>query len=127
MPAAIETLTTEALSAALDGARRRQAVVAANIANAGTEGYVPLRLSFEARLSEARAGLREGSWLDAGALASVRAAVMAPAETREDAGPVQLDTEMGELARNAVAFQALLQGVSRHLSLLALAAADGRK
>ena len=40
---------------------------------------------------------------------------------------VQLDAEMAELASNSVHFQALLQGLSRHLSILALAAADGRK
>jgi flagellar basal-body rod protein FlgB len=40
---------------------------------------------------------------------------------------VQLDAEMSELARNAVEYQALVQGLSRHLGLMALAAADGRR
>jgi flagellar basal-body rod protein FlgB len=35
--------------------------------------------------------------------------------------------EVTELARNAVHFQALTQALSRHLGMLALAAADGRK
>jgi hypothetical protein len=34
---------------------------------------------------------------------------------------------MVELARNTVRFQALAQGMSRHLGLLALAAGDGRR
>jgi flagellar basal-body rod protein FlgB len=42
-------------------------------------------------------------------------------------GRVQLDAEMADLARTAVDFQALTQALSRHLGLLALAAADGRK
>jgi flagellar basal-body rod protein FlgB len=43
------------------------------------------------------------------------------------AARVQLDAEMAELASNSVHFQALLQGLSRHLSIQALAAGDGRK
>jgi flagellar basal-body rod protein FlgB len=49
--------------------------------------------------------------------------------TRGPGQPVQarLDAEMVALARNAVRFQALAQGMSRHLGLLALAAGDGRR
>ena len=126
MPLPIESVTTAALSAALDAASRRQAVTAANIANASTEGYVPLRVSFEAQLADARTAVEQRGWIDQAALEQlrgVRDVAAQPAIT----GPVTLDQEMTELARNAVQFQALLQGVSRHLSLMALAAADGRK
>ena len=127
MPSPIESTTTAALSAALDAASRRQALVAANIANAGTEDYLPLRLSFEARLDEVRAALRDGGWLDPVSLETLRSLGEGEVEVRAGTDPVRLDAEMAELARNAVEFQALVQGVSRHLSLLALAAADGRK
>lgn len=126
MPLPIETVTTAALSAALDAASRRQSVTAANIANASTEGYVPLRLSFDAQLADARTAVGQRGWIDEAALEQLRGmrdVAAQPAAT----GPVTLDREMTELARNAVQFQALLQGVSRHLSLMALAAADGRK
>lgn len=125
MPTNIEAITTAALSAALDIASRRHAAVAANIANANTAGYAPVRVSFDAQLAEARETMREGGRLDAGSVESLRA----EPELVEDTGvqPVQLDAEMVELARNAVQFQALTQGLSRHLGLLALAAADGRK
>jgi len=126
MQSPLEAVTNAALSAALDAAGRRHAVVAANIANANAEGYVPLRLSFEAHLAEARAILREKGALDAAGLASLRSLRAVAAEAGEP-GTVQLDVEMVELARNAVHFQALAQGVARHLSILALAAADGRK
>lgn len=122
MPLPIEAVTTAALSAALDAASRRQALIASNIAHAGTEGYVPQRL-FEASLQEARDVLAERGRLDLRAVDSMRSV---PTETVEG-GKVRLDAEMAELARNAVQFQALVQGVSRHLSLLAMAAADGRK
>jgi flagellar basal-body rod protein FlgB len=127
MPSPIESMTTAALSAALDAASLRQALVAANIANAGTEGYLPLRLSFEARLDEVRAALRDGGWLDPASLETLRGLGEGEVEVRAGTDPVRLDAEMAELARNAVEFQALVQGVSRHLSLLALAAADGRR
>lgn len=122
MPTPIESVTTAALSAALDAASRQQALIAGNIANAGTPGYAPVRLSFGAHIDDVRTALREGRLLDAEGLDALRSAV---AEGVSSA--VQLDVEMVEMARNAAHFQALVQGVSRHLSLLALAAADGRK
>ena len=126
MPSQIEAVTTAALSAALAGASRRHALTAANIANVGTESFQPLRLSFDAQLEEARGAWREQGLKDMSLVDALRGAATQPAEVLEE-GSVRLDVEMAELARNAVQFQALVQGVSRHLSLLALAAADGRK
>jgi flagellar basal-body rod protein FlgB len=127
MPLPIEAITTTALSAALETASRRQAAVATNIANASTPGYVPQQVSFDAHLAEARSALRDRGVLDLAAAESLRA----EAEPVFDAGgqpaAVQLDAEMSELARNGVEYQALVQGLSRHLGLLALAAGDGRK
>jgi flagellar basal-body rod protein FlgB len=127
MPLPIEAITTAALSAALETASRRQAAVAANIANASTPGYVPQQVAFDAHLAEARGALRDKGVLDLAAAQSLRA----EAEPVFDAGgqpaAVQLDAEMSELARNGVEYQALVQGLSRHLGLLALAAGDGRK
>ena len=127
MPTQIEAVTTSALSAALDAASLRQAVIAANVANAATEGYAPLRLAFESRLEDARAVLREKRWLDNRGIAALRELAEVQPQSEIGASAVQVDVEMTELARNAVQFQALLQGVARHLSLLALAAGDGRK
>lgn len=127
MPTPIEAVTTAALSAALETASRRQAVVASNIANASTEGYVPLRISFDAHLADAQAALRDKGVLDLAAVDSLRGEVEPALDASGQPAAVQLDAEMTELARNAVQFQALAQGLSRHLGLLALAAADGRK
>jgi flagellar basal-body rod protein FlgB len=127
MPIPIESVTTAALSAALETASRRQAAVASNIANASTVGYVPLRLSFDAHLSEARGALRDKGMLDMAAAESLRAEPEPATEDGGQAATVQLDAEMSELARNAVEYQALVQGLSRHLGLMALAAADGRR
>lgn len=126
MPMPIEALTTSALSAALDAASRRHGVVAANIANANSEGYVPLRLQFDQRIEEAREALRERQWLGPGAADALRGSVE-PAEFPAADARARLDAEMAELARHSVHFQSLTQGLSRHLAMLALAAADGRK
>lgn len=127
MPSPIESVTTAALSAALDAAVRQHAVIASNIANAGSIGYVPLRLAFDEHLAAARGSLRERGRLDDAAVESLRALQEAAPEPAPAGQQVQLDAEMSELARNAVHFQALTQGVARHLSMLSMAAADGRK
>lgn len=123
----IEALTTAALSAALDGASRNQAAIAANIANANTLDYVALGVSFDDQVAQARATLRDGGALDPSVIPSLRGE-LAPRPGADGApAKVQVDVEMAELARNAVHFQALAQALSRHLGLQALAAADGRK
>jgi flagellar basal-body rod protein FlgB len=127
MPTPIEAITTAALSAALETASRRQAAVAANIANASTPGYVPQQVSFEAHLAEARSALRDKGVLDLAAAESLRARAEPMLDAAGQPAAVQLDAEMSELARNGVEYQALVQGLSRHLGLLALAAGDGRR
>ena len=127
MPLPIEAITTAALSAALETASRRQAAVAANIANASTPGYVPQQVSFHAHLAEARAALRDKGVLDLAAAESLRAEAEPVFDDVGQPAAVQLDAEMSELARNGVEYQALVQGLSRHLGLLAVAAGDGRK
>ena len=123
----IESITTAALSAALATANRRQAVVAANIANASTPGYAPQEVSFDAHLAQARATLGDKGLLDLAAAESLRGEPQPLLDSSGRPATVELDAQMGELARNAVEYQALAQGLSRHLGLLALAAGDGRK
>ncbi|TFY97086.1 flagellar basal body rod protein FlgB [Ramlibacter humi] len=123
----LEAITTAALSLGLEAASRRHETIAANIANAATEGYVPVRLSFEDRLAEARQTLRDKGSVDAFALAGVRMQVEPATDAQGRPVKVQVDQEMAEMARNAVQYQALTQGLSRHLSILAAAAADGKK
>lgn len=127
MPLQLEAVTTAALSAALDAASRRHALIATNIANANTDGYAPARLSFEAQLQDAQAALREQGRLDESGLGLLRSLAETSPESAGSGEAVKLDVEMAQLAHNAVQFQALTQGLARHLSLLAMAAADGRK
>lgn len=127
MPTAIEALTTATLSLALDAAGKRQQAIAANLANAQAHGYVPVRLAFEAHLADARQALRERGSVDAQSLAMVRIEVEPDLDVHGRPAPVQLDAAMVEMSRNAVHYQALTQALSRHLGVIALAVADGRR
>lgn len=127
MPMTIESVTTAALSAALDAASVRQGLVAANIANANTQGYTPSRLSFSERLADAKAAFEEKGRIEPMHVVAIAGVVETLVAADGPGGTVHLDQEMADLAQNAVHFQALTQALSRHLGMLAAAAADGRK
>lgn len=127
MPPSVEALTTATLALALEAGARRHEVLAANIANAQTDGYRALHVRFASGLEEARQLVRERGSVDAAALAGIRIEV----EPQQDAQglplPVQLDAQMAEVSRNAVQYQTLVQALSRHFAILAAAVGDGRK
>jgi flagellar basal-body rod protein FlgB len=123
----LESVTTATLAKALEAASLRQQAIAANVANANSTGYAPLRLGFEAQLAEARANLRERGSVEPRDLEALRPALEPDVDDAGAPVPLQLDLQMAEMARNAVHYQALAQGLSRHFALLAAAAAEGRK
>ncbi|HEY8356518.1 MAG TPA: flagellar basal body protein [Ramlibacter sp.] len=127
MPQPIEALTTATLSLALSAASQRHQAIAANMANATAQGYSPVRLAFEEHLADARQALRERGSVDAQSLAAARIELEPHVDAFGAPVPVQLDAAMVEMARNAVHYQALTQGLSRHLGLHAMAVADGRR
>jgi flagellar basal-body rod protein FlgB len=123
----IESVTTAALTLALDAASMRQQAIAANIANADAQGYAPMRVSFEEQLDDVRRGLESGGSIEASALAAIEPRLVPAAVGDAAAEPVRLDVEAARLAENGVRYQALVKGLSRHLGILAMAVADGRK
>ena len=123
----IESTTTSALALALDAATARHQIIANNIANVNTEGYIPQALSFEGQLEQARRSLRERGQVDGSALANVRLRLEPALQADGQPAKVQMDTEMGQLAQNAVQYQALIKGVSRHFAILSSAVSDGKK
>jgi flagellar basal-body rod protein FlgB len=130
MTPSIDAITTAALGLALDAASMRQQAIASNIANANVEGYVPLSVNFENQLEDARRTMQTGGRLDAASLADV-----APQIVEADVGgslfgvspKVMLDVEVAHLAQNAVQYQALVKGLSRHFAVLSAAVNDGKK
>ncbi len=131
MTAAIESITQASLSLALDAATLRHQAIAHNIANAGAEGFVPMRVKFSAHMDEARRQLSEGSRLDQTSVVSwaQEGAVIEPAVWGATGLPqaVQLDSEVAQMAQNAVHYQALLKGLSKHMGILASAVSEGKR
>ena len=123
----IETVTRSVLALALDAASLRQQAISANIANANTSGYVPQRVSFEDQLVDARRGMAQTGRVDAFALGDVRPRMESVVDSQGVPAQVQLDMEAADMARNAVQYQALVKGLSRHFAILSMAAGDGRK
>ena len=125
----IEAMTTAALGLALDASALRQQAIATNIANANVSGYMPLTVDFDQQLNAARQTLEAGGRLDAWTLADVSPRLQ---EAGVDASlglppKVMLDMEVAHLAENGVRFQTLTTALSKHFSILALAAADGQR
>jgi flagellar basal-body rod protein FlgB len=80
----LESVTSAALTSALDGLSQRQRAIADNIANVNTPGYHAQRVSFESALA---ASVRAGD-----GRASASTSVSAE-PTRTDGNNVNLDTE----------------------------------
>jgi flagellar basal-body rod protein FlgB len=123
----LESLTTSVLAKALEGAALRQHAIAANVANANTSGFAALRVDFESQLEDARNSLRERGSVEPRDLDALRPTLAFEADGAGGPLPVQLDQQVADMARNAVHYQSLAQGLSRHFGLLAMAAAEGRK
>jgi flagellar basal-body rod protein FlgB len=127
MTEGIESITTQALSMALDASTLRQQVLAANIANANTIDYIPQRLTFEDQMEEALRGVQMRGTTDFSSLSAVQMQLVPALDLNGQIAPVQLDAEMAEVARNAVHYQALVKGLSRHFAILSSAVSDGKK
>ena len=127
---ATESITTASLSLALDTAALQHRAIAYNIANAGVEGFQPLRLQFSEHLANARNELEQGRKLTEKTLADLAEPMSELGFSETSGSPfdrVQLDSEVAKMAQNAVQYQALLRGLSRHLSILSTAVSDGKR
>lgn len=128
MTEGIEAITTAALGLALDAAALRHQAISANIANVETEGYVPLRVSFEDQLEDARQSLDSRGRLDASSLSGVQPKLESLAATSLGVPTkIMLDVEVADMTANAVQYQALIKGLSKHYAILSAAVTDGKK
>jgi flagellar basal-body rod protein FlgB len=118
-----EKVTVDLLKLALDASSLRQQALANNIANAGTPGYVPVRVNFETQLDALRRSLAGGEKLEAGQLRGV-----APVLERAPAGStVALDMEAAAMAENSTRYNALLKALNKHLSIMSTAINEGKR
>jgi flagellar basal-body rod protein FlgB len=124
MAASTEAVAASMMKLALDGAALRHQAIAANIANATTRGYVPVRVEFEQQLREARDRLEAGE-----SVSSVAAGFAEATEPTPDAdgAAVAVDLEVAQLAQNVVQYQALTRALSKRMSILAMAINEGKR
>ena len=105
----LESVTSAALSSALDGLSARQRAIANNIANVNTPGYTAERVSFEDALA---ASVARGD----GHAASTTARSLEP--TRTDGNNVNLDTETLSNVDTVLRFQFASQAAGNEFSLV---------
>lgn len=103
-------ITSALIVKALDGLSMRSVATAENIANAGSPGFRPLRVSFEAALAAAARG-------GPGAIEAVRPQLggAPPGET------VRVDLELATASATALRYSALTELLSRQMQLEAIA------
>ena len=115
-------VTSQLVKLALDASVMRHNVTANNIANANTPGFKPQKLEFEQYLT-----LEAQKTSATDALLKQQIDYLRPQlESGSFIVPsgddkVQLDMEMKELAQNTIRYQALLSGLSKRSSIIAMA------
>jgi len=135
--------TLKKLESSLDARLERQNVLAGNLANVDTPGYLPRELDFEAAMAAAQEPAtlaaspsaptmapREGhiSVESGGPMASQPGAFVKVAEGTKgnlDGNGVDLDKTMVELSRNALLYGAAAKATSKKLAILRYVATDG--
>ncbi len=109
----MDPISAHIIVKALDGLAMRANVTAENIANAGTPGYRPLRLTFEDALA---AAANEGT----DAIDSVEPQVeRVPVGTEES--ELRLDTELATASATSLRYTALVDLLNRQLQVETLA------
>ena len=117
--------TSDLVKLALDVSVLRHKVIANNIANANTIGFIPQRVSFEEYLSNV-------SSENVGQLKLEIESLRGRLNNGEllhfsGADSVKLDMEMAKMAENVIRYQALLTGMNKHSSTVKLAINEGRQ
>ncbi len=107
-----DSVSSVALTSALDGLALRQRVIAENIANIQTPGYQAKRVEFEDALARA---------VDRGTGAATATVARSLEPTREDGNNVNLDTETLLNVDTTLRYQLATQAVDTQLSSLRVA------
>lgn len=119
----IDPVTLSLVHQALDASSLRQAAHAHNIANAHTENFRPLRVTFEEHLSSLRDGLSRGESARINDAINLPIGLSpAPAGSR-----VELEHEVSSMSQNALHYQTLIKAIDRQFGMVSLAVSEGRK
>lgn len=114
----MDAVTPILIAKALDGLHARQKVTAENIANAGTPGYRPLAVSFEA-------SLRDAATQGVDAIRSVAPRTYV-APQLSIANELRLDLEIATAAQTGMRYGALIDLLGRQMALHRAAVSGGR-
>ena len=131
--------TMSTLERALDVRLSRQTVLAGNLANANTPGFVPRELDFEAAMAAATtpsapaplAAARPGD-LPLGATAKAPGAPeefvfeQSGSSPGLDGNAVDLDQASASIAENSLQYGAAAKAIAKKLAILKYAASDGQ-
>lgn len=112
---------------ALDGLALRHSAIAANIANANSVGYRPLRVSFENQLTNALAQSGGKASPDSAPMHLPPPQVSADLPVSEGVRRNALENEIVQLNRNVLQYQALIRGLDKYHSTIATAVNDGKR
>lgn len=109
----MESISASLMLKALDGLSARAMATAENVANAGTAGYRPVRVSFEDALAAAA-----GQGADA--VGAVRPS-LARVEDGLPGGDMRLDLELATASQTATRYTALIGLLDRQMQMARLA------
>ncbi len=122
-----ENLTTASIGYALDAANLRHQAIASNIANVNTVGYVPQQVSFARQMEQMQTMFEQSASSDTVDFSHMKLQLEPMLNAQGAPAKVELDAEVAAMAQNAVHYQALVKGLSRHYAILASAMTDGKK
>lgn len=114
----MNALTPILIVKALDGLSARAEATAANIANAGSPNYRPLRVDFEAEL---RAAADRGTAAIAAVTPRTTAMAVSPYGTE-----MRVDLELATASATSMRYAALIDLLGREMSMMRAAVAGGR-
>jgi flagellar basal-body rod protein FlgB len=122
-----EAVTVDMVRMALDATSLRHQAIANNIANVNTAGYSPASVSFEQQMDSVRAALSQGDDVTPAMLSGVRPVIQRAAPLADADRTALLDTEVANMAQNTVQYEALLKALTKHMSILGSAIAEGKR
>lgn len=122
-------VTQQLLSLALDGAMSRQAAIATNIANAETPGYQLLVARFDDLVQQLRTVVADRAHDSdtAQLVGTLRQSLdTEPLAVEAGASKVEVDLQMGGLAKNDLQYQTLIAAQNQLFAIDQLVLGDGR-
>lgn len=118
----LSTVTSTAVSVALDALVQRQQLIAANLANANSVASTVHRLKFEEAFSRVLDGMTTDGPEALQALLQIKHDLRdGTLVTRDPAQSVQTDAEMVRLNETVIRYQALIEGLGKYASLTHMA------